>query len=152
MTHTKRLYEDYCTERFPTIELDQITALESRLSINLPEYYRDYLLKYNGGKFSEPLIHHDKPEFGDDCLLAMYGIGAPHPTYELGRPLDIAIVSDENNPIAVLSIGTTMRNQYIVLILEEGAEDQFAIQLKFFRGWSFLGWDLEEFLSLVWKE
>ena len=50
------VYNKYCTKRFPAPAESEILGVERRIGVRLPEDYRAFLAKYNGGIFSEPEI------------------------------------------------------------------------------------------------
>lgn len=109
-------YDKFCKSRFPLPTETQVGALEQRLSVLLPNDYRQYLLKYNGGLFSEPEITPPTDECPLDCLTFMRGIQATHATAELGRQIDLSLFSG-NDPLQLLPIGYTAMGNLIVLII-----------------------------------
>ena len=50
------LYKVFCTESSPLPTERQVTELEKRIGVSLPEDYRQLILEYNGGMFSEAEI------------------------------------------------------------------------------------------------
>ncbi|NJO18679.1 MAG: SMI1/KNR4 family protein [Thioploca sp.] len=63
-------------ETNPTISLDEILAVEDRLSVRFPDQYRDFLLRYNGGKvyynsFDRYLENGDTVNYSIDYLESL---------------------------------------------------------------------------------
>lgn len=55
------------------IKLDELERLEKKLGIDLPEQYRDYLIRYNGGYFEKDRIKISDAE-GNTRIHHMYGL------------------------------------------------------------------------------
>jgi hypothetical protein len=126
----------------------QVADLEQRIGIRLPDDYRQYLLDYNGGYFTEPDIIPPIKECPLDCLNSMNGIGAPHPSAELASRGDLSLF-DDNNPPQILPIGYTLMGNLIFLVTRP--EDRGCIWLKkaFFGESFFLAAGIEEFFELL---
>src|SRR5262249_30399636 len=141
-------YRAFCEERFPLPSEEQVADLEQRLGVLLPLDYRQYLLEYNGGFFTEPDIVSPVKDCPLDRLRHMYRIGATHPTAELASEADLALF-DDNDPLEVLPIGYTLMGNLILLITHP--EDRGCIVMKkAFSDESFyLAGGIEEFFTLL---
>jgi hypothetical protein len=49
-------YAKFCKKRFPLPTERQVSDLENRIGIRLPADFRQFILDYNGGYFTEPDI------------------------------------------------------------------------------------------------
>lgn len=152
MNSIERAYEAFCTERFPLPTEEDVAELESRLGIPFPADFRDYLLKYNGGYFTEPEIIPATTDCPLDCLTAMYGIRAPDPTFEIASRASL-LLFDENDPPKLLPIGDTMMGNLIFLVIDSEGDDRGFIGMKLsFSARSFLlGTAIEHFFSRLRK-
>jgi hypothetical protein len=56
MKLVKQVYESFCEERFALPTESQVAEIEKRMRFRFPEDYRDFVLTFNGGYFSEPII------------------------------------------------------------------------------------------------
>lgn len=122
-------YDRYCTTRFPLPTEHEVAALEERLQVDLPDDYRDYLLCYNGGFFSDAKIVLPEPitvEWRDglvthtvDGLTNMRGLHPSLPFAELGKPMDLGFF-EENGPFHLLPIGYTSVGCMVLLDLAPG--------------------------------
>lgn len=112
-------YNRFCTERFPLPSEADVEELEQRISVNFPPEYRDFLLQYNGGYFSEPDIV-PPPDAEDECpedaLTFLHGIRATHPYAELGHDSDLTLFED-NDPPQVVPVGYTLMGGLLLLIV-----------------------------------
>jgi len=121
-------YEKFCKTRFPLPTDAQIAKLERRIGTKLPDDYRSFLLRYNGGYFQEPDIECTCPGCPEDALNDLYGIGATVPAAELTSE-SILTVFDDKRPARILPIGYTISGNLLVLITRPG-KDRGAIMLK----------------------
>ena len=114
----ERFYEKWCRTRFPLPAQSEIDALEDRLEATFPREYHEFLLRYNGGFFDEPVI---VP--GQACayiaIKYLHGIHATYAFAELG--LD-ANLFDDNQPAEIVPIGCTPGNNLLFMVVypEEG--------------------------------
>lgn len=141
-------YERFCVERFPLPTEKQVRELEERIEVRFSDDYRDFLRRYNGGWFKCPEI----TPVGDGCpqetLRALNGIGASHPSAELGSELDLSLF-DDNSPPKILPIGHTGMGGLIILDTAPG-DGQGAIFLKQAYGdFYYLTDGIEDFLALL---
>src|SRR3954468_6307138 len=83
MSIREAAYRKFCKERFPLPTEEQVAALEGRIGISFPEHYRQFVLNYNGGWFTEPQIVPPTKGCPVDRLTVLDGIGASHPSAEL---------------------------------------------------------------------
>ena len=127
-----RVYKQFNTDRFPVVAEKQITELEDKLNVTFPDLYREFILRYNGGYFAEPLMMDDvgyrRPK---SWLNSLSGIGAKHSFAELGSEASIAIF-DDNDPVQLMPIGNTIRNYLILLVVDPTEDDYGNVALKTF--------------------
>jgi hypothetical protein len=69
-------YSLFCTERFPLPTELQVAKFEHTIASALPPDFRTFLLRFNGGYFSEPDITTTIPGCPLDRLNVLYGVGA----------------------------------------------------------------------------
>lgn len=142
-------YNSFCEERFPLPTEKQVSDLEQRIGVTLPNDYREFLLEFNGGVFSEPDILPPSDDCPSDCLTFMHGIGSTlEDVAELASNLDLALF-DDNDPVQILPIGSTMMGNLI--LLGTHPDDRGCIYLKkAFSDSSFLlAEGIEEFFELL---
>ena len=147
MTTIQYAYNRFSTERFPLPSEAQVSELEQRIAIALPDEYRHFVLEFNGGYFNRPEI----TPVGDGCPLAtlacLFGIGASHPTAELATPSDM-VLFDDNDPPVIVPIGSTGMGGLIILTTDpEGPGEIFFKQA--FGNFYFLTENLEDFFDLL---
>lgn len=148
MTTIENAYDRFSIERFPLPSEAQLAELESRIRVRFPSDYRQFVLEFNGGYFKCPEI----TPVGEGCphatLEILFGIGASHPTAELGRLNSIALF-DDNDPPKILPIGSTGMGGLIILDSAPG-EGQGAIFLKKeFGDFYYLTDGIEAFFALL---
>jgi hypothetical protein len=78
MTTIKNAYDRFAVERFPLPSQPQLSELERRLGVVLPDDYRQFILEFNGGYFKEPEITPIGEGCPQDTLEILFGIGAAH--------------------------------------------------------------------------
>lgn len=146
---TDRVYERFNDERFPGVTEKQIAELEDKINVTFPDLYREFILRYNGGYFSEPLIL-DDPDFNrpQSWLESLSGINAIHGFAELGSEASIAVF-DDNDPVQLVPIGNTMRNYLILLVVDPTEDDYGHIALKTFDQTYLLADNIVEFFDLI---
>jgi hypothetical protein len=148
MTSIEQAYRRFARERFPLPSEEQIAALERRLGVKLPADYREFILNYNGGYFTDPEVIPRDPSCATVCLAGMRGIGATVPAGELAHPSDL-VVFDDNDPPQVLPIGSTPMGDLILLVTRMD-ETRGNILLKLAYGdFYFLADGIEEFFGLL---
>jgi hypothetical protein len=86
MTTIEFAYRRFSRKRFPLPTEAQVRTLERRIKVAFPDDYRQFLLEYNGGYFTEPAIMPVSEGCPQDALAFLSGIGASHPEAELGEP------------------------------------------------------------------
>jgi hypothetical protein len=122
-------YRTLCRKRFPLPSESQVAELEEHFGVGLPPDYRRYVLKFNGGYFTEPRIIPPSMPSNEKCpldrLTVMYGMNAAHDSAELIRGPS---VFDDNYPVEALPIGYTMMGNMLVLITHP--EERGTILLK----------------------
>jgi hypothetical protein len=148
MTTIESAYEKFCQERFSLPTEEQVADLEERIGVSLPDDYREFLLAYNGGLFSEPDIVPPTEECPVDGLTFMRGIGATEPVAELARKRDLALF-DDNDPPQVVPIGDTMMGNLILLITHPDERGCIVLKKAFSDQSFFLAEGIEEFFGLL---
>ncbi len=148
MTTIQSAYDRFCKKRFPPPSEAQLAALEQQIGVVFSDDYRRFILNFNGGCLQEPEI----TPFGEGCPLtsldSLSGIGASHPTAELGRRRDIALF-DDNDPPKIVPIGRTDVGGSIILDTAPG-EGQGNVFLKqAFGDFYYLTDDIEAFFALL---
>ncbi len=148
MTTIESAYSRYCTKRFPLPTEQQVLELEQRVDVRLPDKYRQFVLKYNGGYFNRPKI----TPVGDSCpldaLCNLCGIGASHWEAELATPSDLALF-DDNDPLQVLPIGHAEMGGLILLDTAPGEGNGAIFLKKAFGDVYWLTDELEAFFALL---
>jgi hypothetical protein len=148
MTTIENAYDRFSVERFPLSDEAQLSALEQRLGVVLPDDYRQFILEYNGGYFKCPEI----TPVGDGCPLetleSLFGIGASHGVAELGCPSDIALF-DDNDPPKIVPIGSTGMGGLIILDTAPGEGRDAIFLKKAFGDFYYLTDGIEAFLALL---
>ncbi|HWL10594.1 MAG TPA: SMI1/KNR4 family protein [Planctomicrobium sp.] len=150
-------YAQFCEKRFlPLPEEKDLQNLEERLGCILPAHFREFVLQYNGGRFSDPYI--DLPSIGspmEDGLNVIYGFNASHKSYELGNSVRVSIFNDGDH-VEVLPIGDTPVGNAILLDVDSRAETYGSIWFKatddhrHYPGeWLIVGETMEEFFGLL---
>lgn len=154
MNTTENAYRQFSTKRFPLPSEAQLAELEQQIGIVFPDEFRQFVLAYNGGYFKCPEITPVGEECPLEALDSLFGIGASHPTAELGRASDIGLF-DDNDPPKIVPIGRTGMGGLIILDTAPG-DGQGAIFLK--QAWGtfhYLTDTLDEFFGLLreptWK-
>jgi hypothetical protein len=141
-------YRRFADKRFPLPTEAQASDLEERIGVTLPSDYREFLLRYNGGYFTEPDILAPSKECPQDRLTVLYGIGATDSSAELASAASMAIF-DDNKPAQVVPIGHTIMGNLLVLITRP--EERGSTVLK--KAWSddyyYLASGIEEFFRLL---
>jgi SMI1 / KNR4 family (SUKH-1) len=151
MTPIQIAYDRFCRKRFPLPSEGQLFLLQRQIGVTLPQGYSRFILQFNGGYFDEPTITPVRAGCPTECLDSLYGIGASHPSSELGDPADIALF-DDNSPPKILPIGRTAVGGLILLDTAPGYENG-TIYLKEAWGTSFfLAENIEGFFALLQEE
>ena len=132
MTIIQSAYDRFCNERFPLPTEGQLFSLQRQIGVLLPPEYRRFILDFNGGCFTDPIITPVGLGCPIECLDSLYGIGASRPAIELGRPADIALF-DDNEPPKIIPIGQTAVGGLIILDTAPG-DGNGSIFLKQARG------------------
>jgi hypothetical protein len=145
-------YHSFCEERFPVPTADDVSALENRLGISLPLDYREYLLEYNGGIFTEPRIVPPSEDCPLDRLTVMAGVCTPHEFAELCSPGGFTpAIFDDNDPPQILPIGGTMMGNllYMNVYSEDEERGWIGIKLAFSDRCYYLASGIEGFFGLL---
>jgi len=139
-------YRRYSRKRFPLPTEADVQALEQRLHGVFPPDYRDFLLEYNGGYFTEPLIETDVEGCPSDLLTDMYGIHALRRGAELGNNADLF---DDNDPLLIIPIGSTPMGHLIILDTAPGEGNGDIYFKEAFGDFYHIAEGIEEFFSLL---
>jgi len=148
MTTIQSAYDRFGKVRFSPPSEGELFALQRQIGVVLPPDYRQFILDFNGGYFSDPVITPVGLGCPTECLDSLFGIGASHPSAELGRPADIALF-DENDPPKIIPIGNTAVGGLIILDTAPG-DGNGSIFLK--QAWGdfyYLTENLAEFFALL---
>jgi hypothetical protein len=141
-------YRRFSRERFPLPTEAQVRALEERIKVDFSDDYRNFLLEFNGGYFTEPEITPVGEGCPQDALTFLSGIAANHWEAELGDQRTMGLF-DDNDPPKILPIGDTAMGGLIILDTAPG-EGRGKIYLKqAFGDFYYLAEGIEEFFSLL---
>jgi hypothetical protein len=121
VTTIELAYRRFSKKRFPLPTEGQVRALEQRIQVAFPDDYRDFLLEYNGGYFTEPEITPVSEGCPQEALTFMHGFNASRNEAELGRPSDLSLF-DDNSPPKIVPIGDTPLGSLILLDTAPGEE------------------------------
>ena len=145
MNSIEYAYARWARKRLPLPTEQQVAELESRLGVELPEDYRQYLLEFNGGVFNNPVISSPDESCPRQGLFVLYGVESKLDGTRLGEPWQIALF-DDNDPLIALPIGDTAFGDLI--ILSTAPENFGAIFFKQASGgWFELAEGIEEFFA-----
>lgn len=141
-------YCRFSQERYPLPTESQVEEVEKRLGVRLPNDFRDFILEYNGGYFSDPRIGAPTDEWPLDSLCAIDGIGASDPDDELANDFIMRIFTD-NDPPFLLPFSYTNNGNLLILSLK--GEDRGAIYMQQAgtREWFLIANNIEEFFGLL---
>lgn len=122
-------YNRFCTRQFPLPSIAQVEEFEEAIGVVLPDDYRQYLLDFNGGFFSEPLIMCDEPGYPQDRLTLICGLGLAEDqsAFDLFTYIDLF---DDNFPAQIVSIGDTLMGSLLFIVTDRDGEDYGNIGLK----------------------
>ncbi len=148
MTIVQSAYERFCKQRFPLPNPGELAALEQCHGIVFSDDYRRFILDFNGGYFKCPEITPVGEECPQATLQKLFGIGASHPTAELGRPRDIALF-DDNDPPKILPIGSTGMGGLIILDTAPGGGKGTIFLKQAFGDFYYLADGVEAFFALL---
>ena len=151
------VYEQHCKTRFPLPAESEIVLLEERLNMRFPSHYRDYLLSYNGGFFSNAVIVFPEPitvmwrdgkvTHAQNIMEQMWGLHSTHHCAELGKRSDITLF-DDNDPIQLLPIGYTTMGSLLLLDMLSGHEGEILIKFPS-EGAYPIADNIDEFFDLI---
>ena len=147
MTTIEYAYRRFSKARFPLPSDASVAELEQRIGVTFPDDYRQFLLEFNGGFFTEPVIVPSTPDCPEDALTSMFGLGASHPSSELARERDLALFT-ENDPPQIIPIGSTIMGGLIILIVRPDGRGQIFLK-KAFGDFYLLAHGIEEFFELL---
>ncbi len=152
-----KAYSLFQAERFPPTNEKVVALVEKQTRAKFPDHYRNYLLEYNGCYFEPPgpMIDAGSDEYPPPFLQWMYGIGADHPSGELGDQSKLNLW-EGNDPPILYPIGRTEAGFFILLITEPG-DDYGCIYLRTYQSPVFnteneshyLAQGMEEFFGLL---
>ncbi len=147
----ERCYKLFCTERFPLPSDDDIRKCESHLGRMLPDEYREFLCRFNGGIFRRLKISRCRSQHGTE-IAYLHGIRASAKNAhfaELGT--DVTAFDDNCYPVLALPIGADPGNNWLVMNLYPD-DDHGVIALHSMRhGFDFVANTfLEMFNEVIW--
>jgi hypothetical protein len=149
MSAIQQVYDGFSTKRFPEISENEVAGLEARIRISLPKEYRRYLLAYNGGYFSDPIIDPEGGNCPNEGLSYMCGIGALDGVAELANDTHLSLF-DDNDPLTILPIGATATGGLILLNTCRDPDEFGAVGIKIAFGESYyLADSIDEFFGLL---
>lgn len=136
-------YARFCTKRFGLPSSAELRALEEHCQVCLPADFRDFLLQFNGGEFSEPSFYVKELNkmFGLSLLFGC-GIGGQ---YDLADKVELF---EENVPTVILPIGSTSGNSLLLLVTEEFEKGSIRLKEPWLETSVFVADDFGDFLKL----
>ena len=146
MRAIESVYKEFCKEPFILPSDEMLAQVEHRIGSILPKSFREYLLKYNGGMFSEPKIVSPGTLQSVGRLTFMKGVGVRPRTVCLATDHDLAIF-DNNFPVKLLPIGHTLAGDLILLLLGGAQHGEIAIKHAFTDSYELLASDIEGFFE-----
>ena len=146
MSAIENIYSKFCDGRFPLPSEQEVFDLEQKLGIPLPPEYRRFILEYNGGYFSDPLIVLSDPDYRQDCLTTLWGIHAPLPFAELGHDVDLF---DDNDPPEILPIGYTIMGNLLYIVTHIEEYGSIGMKLAYSSKTFFMASSIEGFFELI---
>ncbi len=141
-------YQQFCTVRFPLPTEAEVAALEAKINVRIPDDFRRFLLEYNGGYFSDPVITPTTEGCPEDALIFISGLHPSHREAELGCESDMTLF-DDNDPPQIVIIGATPLGSLIVLDVAPGEERGVIYFKQAFGDWYPLADNIEHFFSLL---
>ncbi len=142
-------YQKFCRERFPLPTESEVAALEAKIKVRFPDDFRKFLLAYNGGYFSDPVITPTTEGCPEDALIFISGLHPSHPEAELGSDVDLEVFED-NDPPQLLPIGATPLGSLILLDVVRDEDGFGNIYFKqAFGDCYYLADNIEHFFSLL---
>ncbi len=148
MSRIENAYQQFCKKRFPLPSKKQVAKLERRIGIQLPSDYRQYLLEYNGGFFTEPRIAPPEEGCPLDRLTFLSGIGASTPSAEFASEANLALF-DDNEPPQLIPIGYTMMGNLLYLITSAENNGWIGMKKAFSDDCWFLAEGIADFFGLL---
>lgn len=142
------VYGKYAIKRNPLPSEADVAALERKLATKFPSDYRDFLLTYNGGRFSDPKFTTKGRPRKKDRLTFLNGIRAAHPSEELASDGDLVLFGD-NDPIEILPIGYTIMGNLIFIVLHPDDFGMIGLKLASSSQSIYLGSTVQEFLGTI---
>jgi hypothetical protein len=141
-------YRSFSTERFPLPTEAQLQDLEQRIKVRFPDDYRQFLLHFNGGYFTEPGITPVSEGCPLDGLTFLSGIGASHWEAELGSTRTM-LIFDDNDPPKIVPIGDTTMGGLIILDTAPGEGRGEIYYKQAYGGFYYLAANIKEFFGLL---
>jgi len=148
MTTIDDAYRRFARVRFPLPTENQLAEVEQRIGIILPDDYRQFILKFNGGDFGEPDITPVGDGCPEDALTYLSGIGASHEGAELGT-LSMMCLFDDNDPPKIVPIGYTIMGGLILLDTAPGEGRGEIYYKEPFGDFYWIAESIEEFFKLL---
>ncbi len=148
MSIIEAMYDNFCKARFPLPTEQQVVNLERRIRVELPVDYRQFILEFNGGYFTEPEIVPPVDECPLDRLTSLRGIRASHPSAELASDSDLSLFTD-NDPVQTLPIGYTIMGNLLAVITHPEGRGSIFLKKAYSDQWFELADGIEAFFSLL---
>ena len=113
-----KFYDKWGGTRFPLPTEGDLRLIESAIKARLPDEYREFILRFNGGFFDDPPVPPNEscPGF---TIAYLHGICATHRCAELGS--DVGLF-DNNDPALILPIGGTPGGHLLMMNVGEDAD------------------------------
>ena len=141
-------YNRFCEKRFPLPSEFQVANLERKMGVPLPTDYRQFILTFNGGYFSEPDIVPPSDKCPLDGLTFLSGIGASHHSAELDWPPVLGSLRD-NDPPQILPIGYTLMGNLLFVVAHPKGLGRIGLKVKFSDDSYFLADGIASFFGLL---
>ena len=146
MTTINYAYNRFCIKRFPLPSESRVAALEAAHRQHFPMIFENSFSNLTVGTSTSARLK-SSGDSRPSILTYLCGIGASHPSAELGAKADLAIF-DDNDPAKIIPIGGTPTGGLIVLGTEPEVRGNIFLQ----RPWEdfcFLADGIEDFFDLL---
>ena len=148
MNKIRTAYDLFCEKRFPLPTEQQVADLEKRIGVSLPPDFRQFVLEYNGGVFTEPRIVPPSEDCPLDRLTVLDGIGASHHSCELASASSLSLF-DDNDPPQIVPIGYTLMGNLLYLVTHPEGFGHIGLKKAFSDDSYYLASGIDEFFGLL---
>ncbi|MGG3889852.1 SMI1/KNR4 family protein [Metabacillus fastidiosus] len=133
------------------LSLEELEAFEQKHHMKFPKYYRDFLLKYNGG-YPNPSIYKISDDEGASVLNIFYGIGSMNNNLEkifefFDDILDMGFVPIASDP-GGNQICVEMNEEYYEQIFHWAHDEEYDGMNNMY----FLANNINEFLDSLYED